>query len=604
MKKKLVIIIILLVIILVIYFLFWRDIKKFVWTYINDKKSEKLLKEKEPEIICENWFLKHSLRTINNWIIFCSNDKWIRSWNFLMYNSDWEIIEKWLYKNDKKSWKWIYYNNWKEIWYGEYKNGLRDGLYYNIYYGSWLYKSWYREWLWIDGFYNNWQKKSDFFYKFWRKNWIQTWYYEDGSVEQIISYRNWYPHWKSTSYYRNWQIKEEVNYKYWNIDWIVVYYNEDWEIENKSFYYEWHLVKEEKKDEINNNLSNQLEELSDIIEHCFWKDVIEDSKYRADNGSHDFFEYFCNQTLSWLESQKDDNFWLKQILIEITKSWIDYSKIRIKSDACWEDLWVILDTCNNVIDDEEREIINKIRELYIEFSNILKNIKNENQEIDIDKYFYIPNKIISWNDSIYILFYIDDEKSKTILNDMLLQEIINKKNEKDKKLNSNKKSNEQINYEKLVNLVNICMWEDILHSRVFSKRVTLSYNNYLSLCNYTLWELENFNLTWSFNQLRNTLISINKEWIEYANIWRNEDILIEDKWPNSEWVYENWWWTPEWDELFKREDKNIENFKINYKKLKTITKNIKEKYKITPEIDFYIMYSVINENLFRLILNL
>ena len=67
---------------------------------------------------------------------------------------------------------------------------------------------------------------------------------------------------------------------------------------------------------------------------------------------------------------------------------------------------------------------------------------------------------------------------------------LDKKNEKDKKLNSNKKSNEQINYEKLVNLVNICMWEDILHSRVFSRHVTLSYNNYLTLCNYTLWELE------------------------------------------------------------------------------------------------------------------
>lgn len=51
-------------------------------------------------------------------------------------------------------------------------------------------------------------------------------------------------------------------------------------------------------------------------------------------------------------------------------------------------------------------------------------------------------------------------------------------------------------------------------------------------------------------------------------------------------------------------EKNLEDFKIDYKKLEKIIKNIQDKYNFKPEIDFYIPYSVINENLFRLVLEL
>ena len=612
MKKKLIIITIIILFLLWLSYYFTDDISRIfeihIKNKIENKKIEKLLDEYEPEIVCENWFSKFRINKTyqNNSIIVCSNKEWIRSWNFIKYNKNWIITQRWQYYNDKKNWKRIEYNykDWKEIWYEEYKDWLRNGI-YKTSYGSWIYKSWYKEWLWIEGFYENWQIQSEVFYKSWQKIWTLTWYYSNGSIWKIENYRNWYYHWDVTTFYENWQIESKWIFKYWNQDWKRTYYKENWEIDHENYFYEWILINQITDQTYNNstnqnynNFTNQLEELSEIIQNCFWKDVIEDSKYRADNGSHDFFEYFCDQTLSWLESQKDDNFWLKQILIEITKSWIDYSKIRTKSDACWEDLWVIFDTCNNVIDDEEREIMNKIRELYIEFSNILKNIKNENQEIDIDKYFYIPNKIISWNDSIYILFYIDEEKSKTVLNDMLLQEVISKKNEKDNKMNSNKKSNDQINYEKLVNLVDICMWEDILHSRVFSRHVTLSYDNYLSLCNYTLWELENFNLTWNFSQLKNILISLNNDWIDFANIWKEEDLLLLKESNNESWL------DLQWDENFNKLEKNLEDFKINYKKLEKIIKNIQDKYNFKPEINFYIPYSVINENLFRLVLEL
>jgi 5-bromo-4-chloroindolyl phosphate hydrolysis protein len=51
-------------------------------------------------------------------------------------------------------------------------------------------------------------------------------------------------------------------------------------------------------------------------------------------------------------------------------------------------------------------------------------------------------------------------------------------------------------------------------------------------------------------------------------------------------------------------EKNLENFKKDYKKLEKIIKNIQDIYDFKPEIDFYIPYSVINENLFRLTLEL
>jgi hypothetical protein len=115
-------------------------------------------------------------------------------------------------------------------------------------------------------------------------------------------------------------------------------------------------------------------------------------------------------------------------------------------------------------------------------------------------------------------------------------------------------------------------------------------------------ELEKKNLTWDFIELNKILTSIGKEWIEHVNIRIKEDYLFKTDWIVQEWkywkIYENWD-SPEWDILFEREDKNLENFKKYYLELENITKKIKEEHKINPEIDFYIPYSIIKENTFK-----
>jgi hypothetical protein len=165
--------------------------------------------------------------------------------------------------------------------------------------------------------------------------------------------------------------------------------------------------------------------------------------------------------------------------------------------------------------------------------------------------------------------------------------------ENNKEVLSWNRSDERLTYEKLVNLTNECMWKDILRSRV-----DLSYDDFINQCNYVMWELKKMDNNWGFKQLNRILTYITKEWIEHANIWKEEDLLFEKEWT------EVGWWTPEWDVLFNREDKNLENFKKYYPKLEEIMKKIIQEYEFTPEVDFYIPYSVINENTFRFTLHL
>jgi hypothetical protein len=236
----------------------------------------------------------------------------------------------------------------------------------------------------------------------------------------------------------------------------------------------------------------------------------------------------------------------------------------------------------------------KIKENYKKLSHILENIENKNPWININKYFYIPyEKIFNDNTSRIVSFFIDEEKAKKILNDILLQESIDKIKNNEQKILSWNKSDEQLNYEKLVNLTNECMWEKILRSQVH-----LSYDEFINQCDYVIWELKNMTNIWNLKQLTKNLIYITKEWIEFANIWMEEDLLLKKEWTDVG------WWSPEWDALFNREDKNLENFKKYYPKLEEIMKAIKQDYKFTPEMDFYIPYSVINENTFRFTLHL
>jgi hypothetical protein len=126
-----------------------------------------------------------------------------------------------------------------------------------------------------------------------------------------------------------------------------------------------------------------------------------------------------------LKEQEKDEFWLKDILIEITKSLINYSKFEVKVDACWLEEWALPHLCDEIFNKQE-ELIDKIKENYIKLSDILENIENENPWVNINNYFYIPyEKIYDENRTMIIWFFIDEEKSKEILNNIRLQESAN-----------------------------------------------------------------------------------------------------------------------------------------------------------------------------------
>lgn len=161
-------------------------------------------------------------------------------------------------------------------------------------------------------------------------------------------------------------------------------------------------------------------EYSNIVEPCFWKDII-DPKYSV-GIYHDEFEEACLKTLKELKEQENDSFWLKEILIEVTKSLINYSKFEVKVDACWLEDWAIPRACDEIFNKEE-ELIDKVKENYKKLSNILDNIEDEYQWVNMDAYFYIPyKKINDESNSLILSFNVDEEKSKQILDELRLQE--------------------------------------------------------------------------------------------------------------------------------------------------------------------------------------
>lgn len=563
--KKISIIFITIILLLIFLYIFRNVIFDFIYkidTYFENKKIEKMLDENEPEIICEDWFSKHRIKKTyyNSSIVVCSNNEWIRSWDFIKYFYEWNITQKWQYSNDLKEWLRIeYWKDWKEIWYVEYKNWLYDGI-YKSFYSSWMYKSWFKEWLWIDWFYDNWQIKEEMFYNHWIKEWTLTWYYENGQIREIINYRNWYFHWNFVKYYENWQILEEWNYKNWLGNWKFINYDENWNIEKIKFYKEGQEY-----------FLDKIQSYSDVIQQCFWEDVIDPVLSIA--YSHKEFEDWCGSALSNLNYFEYDKYWLKSNLTEISQLWIDYSEIRKKSDECWLKSWIVSDVCENIFE-EENKIIDNIRNIYTELYNILEIIKKENPQIDIYKYFYIPFRIIyDYDYSLFVKFIIDERKSE-----------------------------EQLQYERLVSLADQCMWENILHARV-----SLSYDEFISNCNYVLWVLESNDFTGIYKNINTALIFITKEWINFAELWKESELLFETDWTiyeDESWVTKISSWSPKRYDLREKEDKNLENFKIHYPRLEKIIERIKPEFEFTPEVDFYIPYSVINDNHFRFTLHI
>ena len=319
---------------------------------------------------------------------------------------------------------------------------------------------------------------------YWDKSYIcETMYDEQDEILNLME----------TSYFELLEVLENIE-------------SEIWKINIDEYFYIPEIIYNKRdmlnNSELNNTKSNNLQlenielpesfniikKYSDIINPCFWKDIIDPV---PDIGFyHEDFEKICLNTMKELKEQEKDDFWLKDILIEITKSLINYSKFEVKVDACWLEEWVVPHICNEISDKEE-ELVNKIKENYIKLSDILENIKNENPWINIDDYFYIPYEKINDDGNLLIIgFFIDEEKSKEILNNIKLQEAIDKINKSEQKILSSNKSNEQLNYEKLANLTNICIWEDILNWKI-----KLSYDNHTDQCDYMISELEKKNLT-------------------------------------------------------------------------------------------------------------
>lgn len=168
---------------------------------------------------------------------------------------------------------------------------------------------------------------------------------------------------------------------------------------------------------------NIIKKYSDIINPCFWEDIIDPIPNVGIH--HDKFEEICLNTLKELKEQEKDEFWLKDILIEITKSLINYSKFETKVDACWLEEWELPDLCDEIFV-KQKEFVNEVKDNYINLSNILNDIEDENLWVDMDKYFYIPYEKIYDNHNLTIIgFFIDQEKAEKILDEIKLQKSSN-----------------------------------------------------------------------------------------------------------------------------------------------------------------------------------
>lgn len=160
----------------------------------------------------------------------------------------------------------------------------------------------------------------------------------------------------------------------------VWFYERDWE---SSSYWENYRIP--TKEEL---FENKIKEYSDIVNSCFEKYFIDSDDFEY--YYHDKFENTCENSLLNLKNQEKDDFWIKEVLINFTKLFISYDKIKKEVDTCNKEI-IISDNCEKIFDRKEK-ITDKIIENYKKISDISENIKNEFPEIDIKEYFYLYKK--------------------------------------------------------------------------------------------------------------------------------------------------------------------------------------------------------------------
>lgn len=153
----------------------------------------------------------------------------------------------------------------------------------------------------------------------------------------------------------------------------------DWEYD--PYEYERNRIPTEKE-----LIENKIKKYSDIIDPCFWEDIITDF---LDNAYYIDFWYECPQSLTEIKRQDDDEFWLKENLTEISQLRINYNEIGEEINECHESEDFNPNTCKKYYNEQEKNI-NNIKKSYIKLSDILENIKNKFPEINIENYFYIP----------------------------------------------------------------------------------------------------------------------------------------------------------------------------------------------------------------------
>ena len=88
-------------------------------------------------------------------------------------------------------------------------------------------------------YYKNWNIKSKFNYKNWKKNWDAVRYYENGQISIKGSFKNWKSNWLFTFYYKSGQIELNKNYKNWKYDWEYTAYYENWQLRVKQNFKNW-----------------------------------------------------------------------------------------------------------------------------------------------------------------------------------------------------------------------------------------------------------------------------------------------------------------------------------------------------------------------------
>jgi hypothetical protein len=127
----------------------------------------------------------------------------------------------------------------------------------------------------------------------------------------------------------------------------------------------------------------ELDKYSEITNPCFWKNIINDFI----NSINIDFSDTCSKSILELEKIENDKLWLKETLIGIAQSWVNYSNVEKEIDIClwWEDL--NQGDCTEYYNELDK-VINETKNYYVQLSDTLWKI--ENQGIKTDNYFFIP----------------------------------------------------------------------------------------------------------------------------------------------------------------------------------------------------------------------